>query len=401
MKKSSYGIFAVAAFLAFAAFQTPAFAGKTTKLNTDLQRTGDDADARGRTKFRLRGTEDGRFDIKAQRLDRGAVYEVIVNGVRVGEITTSGGGSGKLRFRSDPRSESHLFLGFDPRGASVVIRNAAGSDILAANIPVDDGVGNGSTIDGDVICCTADDSGPHCEDRTPEECGAEGGILSSATSCLPNPCDAITPAGDDDIVCCTPDDSGPHCEDRTAAECALEGGVAVTAASCLEDPCAVIVPSDDDVRCCLPGSLGAECEDRTPGECLAQGGVSLGAGVCGLDDCAGVTFPGGGGGGGSGNATVLVTCEKRSTRSRASINGSNLVSGNYTARLISGVNEATAPAAATIGDQVEFDFDSNTEPGATSIAVDFLQGTPPQATGQIIDSGGSIVASATVTCALK
>jgi hypothetical protein len=399
MRKTRSTIIAAAALVAFVAAPIAASAGKTSKLDTNLQATGSDADARGRAKFRLRGSEDGRFEIKAQRLDRSAVYEVIVNGVRVGDLATSGGGSGKLRFRSEPRSDTHLFLGFDPRGSSVVVRNALGSDVLAASIPVDDGSGNGSTSDGDVICCTADDSGPHCEDRTPEACVAEGGTLSAATSCLPNPCDAVTPPGEDDIVCCTPDDSGPNCEDRTPAECALTGGVAVTATSCLDNPCAAIAPSDADIRCCLAGSSAAECEDRTAGECLAQGGVSLGAGVCGLDDCAGVTLPGGGGG--NGNATVLVTCEKRSTRSRASVNGSNLASGNYTARLISGSNEATAPAAPTIGDQVEFDFDSNTEPGATRIAIDFLQGTPPQATGQILHADGSILASATVTCTVK
>jgi len=401
MRKTQNNIVAAVAFLALVGFPLAAFAANSFKLDASLQPTGSDSDAKGRARFQLRGSADGRFDLKVQRLGRDAVYEVILNGVRVGDLATTGGGSGKLRFRSHPRSTSDVFLGFDPRGASVVLRDDAGSDVLAANVPVGDS-GSGSSSDGDVLCCIPDDSGSECEDRTPEACVAQGGTVSAATSCLPNPCDSSTLPGDDDILCCTPDDLGPECEDRTPAECGLQGGIAVEATSCLDNPCAAIAPSDDDVICCLPDNSGVQCEDRTPGQCLAEGGVSLGAGVCAVGSCDGVTPPGGGGG--NGNATVVVTCEKRSSRSRASINGNNLATGNYTARLISGANEASAPLAATVGDEVGFDFDSDPgdiAAGATAIAAGFLEGSPAQATGQLIDSGGSVVAAATVTCQMK
>jgi hypothetical protein len=41
----------------------------------------------------------------------------------------------------------------------------------------------------DVLADFADDSGPKCEDRTPAECSARGGVNLGAGSCTPNPCD--------------------------------------------------------------------------------------------------------------------------------------------------------------------------------------------------------------------
>jgi hypothetical protein len=156
----------------------------------------------------------------------------------------------------------------------------------------------------------------------------------------------------------------------------------------------------NDVRCCLPDDSGPECEDRTAAECTAEGGVNMGPGSCLPDPCAGgstsTTLPGGGA------ATVVVTCERRADRSRASVNGKNLASGNYTARLTSGGNGATTGSKATIGDEVEFDFDSEPDDiaaGATAIGAGFLEGTPPQATGEILNAADQVVVSATVTCA--
>lgn len=74
-------------------------------------------------------------------------------------------------------------------------------------------------------------------------------------------------------------------------------------------------------------------------------------------------------------AEVEVRCEKRSARSSASVDGSNLTSGQYRAVLKSGTKIARSPFAETIGDEAQFDFDSkNTEvaEGATSIPLDFI-----------------------------
>ena len=83
------------------------------------------------------------------------------------------------------------------------------------------------------------------------------------------------------------------------------------------------------------------------------------------------------------------------------VDGNNLATGSYQASATSGANSATAPAHQTIGDEVEFDFDSDagdTALGATAIDAAFIQGAPPQVTGTILTLGGGVVVQATVDC---
>ena len=390
MKKSAI---AVAALAVVGAFMQPITASaRSEKESGTLSSTGVDDDARGAVKLTVKNKSDGKFEIKGQKLDANATYDVLVDGVLVGQFTTSNGGSGRLRFRSQPHSKDVL-LGFDPRGAVVVVRNAGGQDVLAVQL-----TDSGSVSGGDIICCIPDDSGPECEDRTPAECAAAGGTATTATSCLPNPCAGTPPPTGGDIVCCIPDDSGPECEDGTADECALAGGVAVEATSCLPNPCAPVTPpANDDVQCCLPDDSGPECEDRTPAQCAIEGGVNAGVGTCLPNPCASIPPP-------SANATVIVKCELRADRSKISVDGNGLASGSYQASVVSGANTATAPAHQTIGDEAEFDFDSDggdIAAGATAIAADFIQGTPPQVTGAILTLGGGTVVQATVDCVVK
>jgi len=390
MRTMSMSILA-AALLATASPQ--AEAKNVVSQRADMLATGADADARGRVRFRVKSNSEGRFDLIVSRLESAASYEVLVGDVRVTALTTSSGGNARVRFRSRPRGRKDEFLGFDPRGLVVVVRSAGGEDVLSASLTPD---GSGAD-DGEIICCEPDDSGPECEDRSEAECLERGGTVTTATSCLPNPCSDVGTPPSEDIICCVPDDSGPECEDRTVTECAAQGGVVVEATSCTDNPCAGIPPVDDDIRCCLPDDSGTECEDRTPAECLAQGGVDLGAGVCAVDTCAGVTPPGG-------IATVLVRCELRDDRSKISVDGSGLSAGNYSARAISGANQAISGSQAAVLGQAEFDFDSDggdIGEGATAIAADFLQGTPPQARGQILDMQGAIVAEGVADCELK
>ena len=358
-----------------------------------LSSTGVDDDARGTVKLLVRNGSDGKFDVKGKKLDPNATYDVLVDGVLVGQFTTKRRGSGRIRFRSRPRSSRDVLLGFDPRGALVVVRNAAGQDVLAGQL-----ADSGSVSGGDIICCIPDDRGPECEDRTPAECAAQGGTATAATSCLPNPCEGTPPPTGGDVVCCIPDDSGPGCEDRTADECALQGGIAVEATSCLPNPCEPVTPpANEDIQCCLPDDSGPACEDRTPAQCAVEGGVQAGVGTCTPNPCESIPPP-------SGNATVIVKCEVRSNRSKISIDGKNLATGSYQAEATSSANMATAPAHQTIGDQVEFDFDSDPgdiAAGATAIAADFIQGTPPQVTGAIVTLGGGIVVQASTDCVVK
>lgn len=255
-----------------------------------------DANARGLARLVLKTSDNGRFEVQVRNLDPNTTYEILVGGVKVGTLSTKGGGSGSARFRSLPHGRD-LLLGFDPRGQIVTVRSAAGADVLVGNVPA----GSTGSSPDNVICCVPDDHGSECEDRTTDQCTAQGGTVSTATSCLPNPC-ADAPPVDADVVCCLPDNSGPECEDRTAAECAAQGGLVVQATSCNPNPCVATPPADADTRCCLPDDSGAECEDRTPAQCIALGGIDMGPGSCTPNPCAGAANdPGQSGGDDNGN----------------------------------------------------------------------------------------------------
>ena len=94
-----------------------------------------------------------------------------------------------------------------------------------------------------------------------------------------------------------------------------------------------------------------------------------------------------------------MRCEVRSDRSKASVDGSSLPAGNYSAQLTSGSNSAQTGLKPTIDGQVEFDFDSNKRDvrrGATEIAKNFI--VNGQATGTLLNEAGNVVASKTVDC---
>ncbi len=102
-------------------------------------------------------------------------------------------------------------------------------------------------------------------------------------------------------------------------------------------------------------------------------------------------------------ATIRVQCEQRGTaRARVSVDGNNLAAGSYRAIVVSGANSAQSIAQAAVGDEVEFDFDSNPADiaaGATAIAPTFIQGR--QVVGKIVNAQGSTVISDTVSCRVR
>jgi hypothetical protein len=112
--------------------------------------------------------------------------------------------------------------------------------------------------------------------------------------------------------------------------------------------------------------------------------------------------PGSGGGGGG---AISVSCEKRSSSYRVSVDGRNLPSGSYTARITSGANSKTSPARRTVGDEVEFDFDSNRNDiaeGATAIPASFIQvSATPDVRGEILNASGAVVRSLGVNCRVR
>ncbi len=388
---------ALALALAALALHGPAEAkAQAIKIRQALGVTGADPDARGEIRLVIRTTRSGlrgRMNVRALGLSPSATYTITVDGVAIGTMVARRSGSARALFDTTPGGK-RLLLGVDPRGRVAAIQAADGATVLQTAV-------SAATLDPNKVrCCLPDDSGPECEDRTAAECAAAGGVDLGPGSCLPNPCSAETPPPPGaDIVCCLPDDSGPECEDRTPAECSFQGGVNLGLGVCTPNPCSgPTAPPDADIRCCLPDDSGPKCEDRTAAECTALGGVNIGAGSCLPNPCqAGATttttLPP--------QPLLVLTCERRSNRSRASVNGKNLASGDYRARITSGANSATSGLAPTVGDEVEFDFDSdpgNIAAGAIPIAASFIQGSPPQVSGEILDAGGAVVVSGVATC---
>lgn len=105
------------------------------------------------------------------------------------------------------------------------------------------------------------------------------------------------------------------------------------------------------------------------------------------------------------NAVARVRCEKdvppRQPRSKISVDGNNLNPGRYRARVTSppGQNPVTSRAQQTVGDEVEFDFDSQVDPGETPISPNYIQIVPgPDVLGEIVTAEGRVVASQAVEC---
>ena len=103
-------------------------------------------------------------------------------------------------------------------------------------------------------------------------------------------------------------------------------------------------------------------------------------------------------------ATIRVRCEQRSDRSEISVDGRDLAPGNYKASVMSGSNTATSDVQVAVGDEAEFDFNSdpdNIADGATPIDPYFIQGEPITVTGKILTPSGYTIISDTVSCRVR
>ena len=265
--------------------------GHTARVKLGLTATSAAPDARGKSRLTLKGSKHGKFKVLASHLAPNKTYDLIVGGVKVGEIPTGSSGRGKASFKTTPGANDAL-LGFDPRGDQVVVRDEdSGDDVLAGDMPDGDAT--------ETACCiteNGDDNETECEDMTPDECMAEGGTPigvpggTAAVSCLPNPCGTTPPEGED-IICCTnathDDESEAECEDvSTEAECSTLGGSVVAATSCDPNPCHATPPSNA-AACCVTDSEDGEteCEVLSSQTCEALGGSAPGAATCDPDPC--------------------------------------------------------------------------------------------------------------------
>src|SRR5262245_65637642 len=109
MKKTLTMVLAVLAVVGVSMLATPAGA-RTEKEAGSFASTGVDPDARGKVKLTVRNLSDGKLEIKGQKLDPNATFDVLVDGVLVGQFHTSGGGAGRIRFRMRTPSPAHEAL---------------------------------------------------------------------------------------------------------------------------------------------------------------------------------------------------------------------------------------------------------------------------------------------------
>jgi hypothetical protein len=106
-------------------------------------------------------------------------------------------------------------------------------------------------------------------------------------------------------------------------------------------------------------------------------------------------------------ATLRVRCERRPDRSKISVDANNLTSRNATfrARVRAAGGTVTSRAKRQVGDEVEFDFDSERDDiaaGATRIPVNFIQRRDgPDVVGILLNSAGTVVLRRGVECEFR
>lgn len=91
-------------------------------------------------------------------------------------------------------------------------------------------------------------------------------------------------------------------------------------------------------------------------------------------------------------ASLRLRCEVRTSpaRSKISVDGRNVLpNAMYAARVVSGINRATSRPKVADGDEVEFDFDSNTGEGGTRIPANFIRNNTVRAV--ILNASGQVV----------
>ncbi len=101
---------------------------------------------------------------------------------------------------------------------------------------------------------------------------------------------------------------------------------------------------------------------------------------------------------------IRLRCERRSNRSKISVDGRNLSprAGTFRARVRAAGGTATSPRQKAVGGEAEFDFDSDggdVREGATRIAASFIRARPgADVVAEILNAQGNVVASRGADC---
>lgn len=103
-------------------------------------------------------------------------------------------------------------------------------------------------------------------------------------------------------------------------------------------------------------------------------------------------------------AGIRLRCERRSNRSKISVDGRSLSprAGTFRARVSAAGGTATSAAKNAVGGEVEFDFDSDrgdVRAGATRISASFIRArSGPDVVAKILNARGQVVATQGAEC---
>ena len=106
-------------------------------------------------------------------------------------------------------------------------------------------------------------------------------------------------------------------------------------------------------------------------------------------------------------ASIRLRCERRSNRSRISVDASNLVpgTGRFRARVTAAGGTVTSALKRAVAGQDEFDFDSNRNDilaGATAIPATFIRArTGPDVVAKVLNAAGQVVATKGAECVFR
>jgi hypothetical protein len=106
-------------------------------------------------------------------------------------------------------------------------------------------------------------------------------------------------------------------------------------------------------------------------------------------------------------AALRVRCERRSGRSKISVDANNVTprNGRFRARVRAAGGTVTSPLRRAVGDEVEFDFDSERDDiaaGATRIPANFIQRRAgADVIGLLLNAQGVVVARQGVECEFR
>jgi len=120
---------------------------RSVNVRQTLTATGADPNAAGEGRLSIKGRPSGlsgSLEIRTRRLDPQTTYQIAIDGVVIGTVTTGGVGGGRVRFNTRPHGHDRL-LGVRPRGRTVDVIDPNGVVVLTTTLPTTGQSGSGST----------------------------------------------------------------------------------------------------------------------------------------------------------------------------------------------------------------------------------------------------------------